>query len=201
MGQEDFYASLAHCAMPPKPAEIWGAFHTSDDKPNGSHHRATHWRWCSGRLKVLIMESTLNKTLNYNTVKNGPFTRFMVIPDTMMDSSQFWPSQELSAPVLSTNWDGMFMPGPVVYMMQLDVAEMPQSSYDRSKNFGFILGHSRWLNNWSSPLGVLGTSGCEAAHLPKRGTWARLCAASACRGGTFLELGTSSWRAQLFIQK
>ncbi|KAJ7256266.1 hypothetical protein C8J57DRAFT_1235647 [Mycena rebaudengoi] len=30
--------------MPPKPAEIWGAFHRNDDKPNGSHHRATHWR-------------------------------------------------------------------------------------------------------------------------------------------------------------
>ncbi|KAJ7206623.1 hypothetical protein GGX14DRAFT_568179 [Mycena pura] len=30
--------------MPPKPAEIWGAFHASDDKPNGHHHRATHWR-------------------------------------------------------------------------------------------------------------------------------------------------------------
>ncbi|KAJ6589179.1 hypothetical protein B0H19DRAFT_1248734 [Mycena capillaripes] len=30
--------------MPPKAAEIWGAFHRSDDKPNGSHHRATHWR-------------------------------------------------------------------------------------------------------------------------------------------------------------
>ncbi|KAJ7254490.1 hypothetical protein C8J57DRAFT_1236729 [Mycena rebaudengoi] len=30
--------------MPPKPAEIWGVFHCNDDKPNGSHHRATHWR-------------------------------------------------------------------------------------------------------------------------------------------------------------
>ncbi|KAJ6569750.1 hypothetical protein DFH09DRAFT_1313540 [Mycena vulgaris] len=30
--------------MPPKPAEIWGAFHASDDKPNESHHRATHRR-------------------------------------------------------------------------------------------------------------------------------------------------------------
>ncbi|KAJ7484769.1 hypothetical protein B0H11DRAFT_2279492 [Mycena galericulata] len=38
---------------------------------------------------------------------------------------------ELSAPILSTNWEGMFMPGPVVDMMQLDVPEMPQSSYDR----------------------------------------------------------------------
>ncbi|KAJ7202919.1 ribonuclease H-like domain-containing protein [Mycena pura] len=30
--------------MPPKQAEIWNTFHRSDDKPNGSHHRATHWR-------------------------------------------------------------------------------------------------------------------------------------------------------------
>ncbi|KAK7017310.1 DUF659 domain-containing protein [Favolaschia claudopus] len=30
--------------MPPKPGEIWTVFHKSSDKPNGSHHRATHWR-------------------------------------------------------------------------------------------------------------------------------------------------------------
>ncbi|KAJ6548558.1 hypothetical protein B0H19DRAFT_1265373 [Mycena capillaripes] len=30
--------------MPPKPPEIWGVFHRSDNKLNGSHHRATHWR-------------------------------------------------------------------------------------------------------------------------------------------------------------
>ncbi|KAK6984342.1 hypothetical protein R3P38DRAFT_3375142, partial [Favolaschia claudopus] len=30
--------------MPPKLADIWGPFHRSDNKPNGSHHRATHWR-------------------------------------------------------------------------------------------------------------------------------------------------------------
>ncbi|KAK6977096.1 DUF659 domain-containing protein [Favolaschia claudopus] len=30
--------------MPPKLADIWGPFHRSDNKPNGSHHPATHWR-------------------------------------------------------------------------------------------------------------------------------------------------------------
>ncbi|KAK6991514.1 DUF659 domain-containing protein [Favolaschia claudopus] len=30
--------------MPPKLGDIWTVFHKSSDKPNGSHHRATHWR-------------------------------------------------------------------------------------------------------------------------------------------------------------
>jgi hypothetical protein len=30
--------------MPALRGDIWGPFHRSDDKPNGSHYRATHWR-------------------------------------------------------------------------------------------------------------------------------------------------------------
>ncbi|KAJ7115136.1 ribonuclease H-like domain-containing protein [Mycena crocata] len=30
--------------MPPKLGDIWGPFHRSEGKTNGSHHRATHWR-------------------------------------------------------------------------------------------------------------------------------------------------------------
>ncbi|KAJ7876867.1 hypothetical protein B0H14DRAFT_2342469 [Mycena olivaceomarginata] len=30
--------------MAPTLGDIWGPFHRSEDRPNGSHHRATHWR-------------------------------------------------------------------------------------------------------------------------------------------------------------
>ncbi|KAJ7191607.1 hypothetical protein GGX14DRAFT_600008 [Mycena pura] len=30
--------------MPPGDGPLWPYFHKSKDKPNGSHHRATHWR-------------------------------------------------------------------------------------------------------------------------------------------------------------
>ncbi|KAJ6453219.1 hypothetical protein C8R47DRAFT_1329389 [Mycena vitilis] len=30
--------------MAPQLGDIWGPFHRSEDRPNGSHHRATHWR-------------------------------------------------------------------------------------------------------------------------------------------------------------
>ncbi|KAJ7196682.1 hypothetical protein GGX14DRAFT_574748 [Mycena pura] len=29
--------------MPPRDGPLWPYFHKSKDKPNGSHHRATHW--------------------------------------------------------------------------------------------------------------------------------------------------------------
>ncbi|KAJ7794374.1 hypothetical protein B0H14DRAFT_2621940 [Mycena olivaceomarginata] len=30
--------------MSPPLGEIWGPFHHSEDRPNGSHHSTTHWR-------------------------------------------------------------------------------------------------------------------------------------------------------------
>ncbi|KAJ6613917.1 hypothetical protein B0H10DRAFT_1951071 [Mycena sp. CBHHK59/15] len=30
--------------MPPPLGKIWGPFHRSEDRPNGAHNRATHWR-------------------------------------------------------------------------------------------------------------------------------------------------------------
>jgi hypothetical protein len=36
--------SRAFTLMPAPLGEIWGPFHRSEDKPNGAHNRATHWR-------------------------------------------------------------------------------------------------------------------------------------------------------------
>ncbi|KAJ6524808.1 hypothetical protein B0H19DRAFT_1085188 [Mycena capillaripes] len=47
--EQEFSALVPHLPVsalttPPKLEDIWGPFHRSDNKPNGSRNRATHWR-------------------------------------------------------------------------------------------------------------------------------------------------------------
>ncbi|KAJ7926541.1 ribonuclease H-like domain-containing protein [Mycena leptocephala] len=55
--------------MPPKPAEICGAFHRSDDKHNGSHHRATHWR-CIDAERPSTAAIDIELENDWNLMKN-----------------------------------------------------------------------------------------------------------------------------------
>ncbi|KAF7342787.1 DUF659 domain-containing protein [Mycena sanguinolenta] len=55
--------------MPPKQAEIWSAFHASDDKPNGSHHRATHWR-CINAERPSAAPIDIEAEENLKLIKN-----------------------------------------------------------------------------------------------------------------------------------
>ncbi|KAJ7642481.1 ribonuclease H-like domain-containing protein [Mycena polygramma] len=55
--------------MPPKLGDIWGPFHRSDDKPNGSHHRATHWR-CINAERPLTAPIDVDVESDWSLLKN-----------------------------------------------------------------------------------------------------------------------------------
>ncbi|KAJ6492762.1 ribonuclease H-like domain-containing protein [Mycena vitilis] len=55
--------------MPPKLGDIWGPFHRSDDKPNGSHNRATHWR-CINAERPLAAPINVDVESDWDLLKN-----------------------------------------------------------------------------------------------------------------------------------
>ncbi|KAJ7754680.1 hypothetical protein DFH07DRAFT_1029132 [Mycena maculata] len=55
--------------MPPKRADIWGSFHQSDEKPNGHHYRATHWR-CIDAERPSTVAIDIELENNWELMKN-----------------------------------------------------------------------------------------------------------------------------------
>ncbi|KAJ7614224.1 hypothetical protein DFH06DRAFT_1344184 [Mycena polygramma] len=55
--------------MAPPLADRWGPFHRSDDCPNGSHHRATHWR-CIDTFRPANAPINLDVLGNLSLMKN-----------------------------------------------------------------------------------------------------------------------------------
>ncbi|KAJ7222094.1 hypothetical protein GGX14DRAFT_387929 [Mycena pura] len=55
--------------MPPGDGPLWPYFHKSKDKPNGSHHRATHWRCIDAKRpqnEPIDVDTSADVTLNKN---------------------------------------------------------------------------------------------------------------------------------------